>query len=159
MKTIVFMISIMMISLIDSYAQWYTKKYFVNDINLLSATQLQESLAESKRDLLYSGCIAVAGGAFILAAKYGDNQPDENPRLFEQIIGERGIETIAYCLGIGMLTYGAIKSVIHITRINQIKTVISEKFPALGSLEISPAIILNRCPRTHYQGFTISYRF
>jgi hypothetical protein len=159
MKKIILAVYLFLISITSSYGQWYVKRYNVTDINLLSKEQLEESLGKSKKVLLFSGCIAGLGGLFMIGSIYVHPGMSEDPSFIEQLIGDKGMDTIFLLTGAGMLAGGTIASMVHLGRIGKIKSVIRKNYPPTGSINISPAIILNSCTQSYYPGFTLTYNF
>ena len=113
------------------------------DINSLSKEQLEESLGKSKKSLILSECIAGFGGTIFFVSKYIGFDESENPTLFEELVGGKGMNNIAVVTGAGMLIGGTIASIVYLGRIGKIKSVINHNYPSLGSLNISPTSILN----------------
>jgi hypothetical protein len=159
MKKIIIISCLILISFIDSYGQWYVKKYKVTDINFLSKVQLEESLVKTKKDLLTAGGIAGAGGVFFLLFKYLRPGMSDDPTVIEQILGDEGVNKAGMITGIGILIGGSIASIVYIGRIGKIKSVINKNFPPFGSIDISPVIILSRYTRSSCPGLTLTYNF
>ena len=150
---------LLLISFITSYGQWYTKEYNVPDITVLSKEQLTESLSKSKRNLLGSGAVTVAGCAVILISVYVDFSVDEDATLFEQILGEKGNRALGIGLGAGMVAGGTIAGIVYLSRIGKIKSVIKDKYPSIESMSLSPHLILNRHTGSCYPGVMFTYSF
>jgi hypothetical protein len=149
-----------LISFINSYGQWYVKQYNVTDINFLSKDQLEVSLFDSKNYLLYSGCVVVLGGLVILAGESTLHHGlDENPSIIEFLLGSEFMGNTYIVIGAGLLVGGTIASIAYIDRIGRIKSVINKNYPSVGSLNISPTIILNSYTRSYFPGFTLIYNF
>ena len=159
MKKSIIVSCLLLLSFINSNGQWYVKKYNVTDINFLSREQLEESLGKSKNALLFSGCIAGSGGLFMILSIYVHPGMSEDPSVFEQLIGDKGIDNILLYAGAGMLVGGTIASIVYLGRVGRIKSVIKKNYPSVGSLDISPAIILNSYTRSYSPGFTLTYNF
>jgi hypothetical protein len=66
---------------------------------------------------------------------------------------------IVLCAGVGMLAGGTVASIVHLGRIRKIKLVISKNYPFFGSLNISPAAILDNHTKSFYPGFRLTYNF
>ena len=159
MKKSIIVSYFLLFSFINSNGQWYVKKYNVNDINFLTKQQLEESLERSKNVLLFSGSIAAAGGIFMILAIYVHPGMSDDPSFLEQLIGDKGMDDIFLIAGAGMLAGGTIASIVHLGRIGRIKSVIRKNYLSVGSLNISPVIILNSFTRSSCPGFTLSYNF
>jgi hypothetical protein len=159
MKKSIIILFLLLISFINSYGQWYTREYNVTDINFLSKEQLKESLGESKKDLLLSAGIAGFGGIVFLIAKYTDPSLDDDATFFEQLIGEEGMQKLGIVTGLGLLAGGTIASIASLCRLGRIKSVINKNYPSIGSINISPAIILNSNLKSYCPGVTITYNF
>jgi hypothetical protein len=159
MKKLLIFISLLLAAMFNSYGQWYVKKYQVSDINFLSEQQLNESLENSKKNLLASGIVACMGGCIFLVSQYGSLEPDDNPTFVEQLIGEKGMNKIAEVTGAGLLAGGSIATAGYLVRIGKIRSVINKKFPEVGSLKISPGIILNSHSELYHLGVFISFNF
>jgi hypothetical protein len=159
MKKVFLVTFLLLISFIDSYGQWYAKKYQVIDINFLSRGQLEESLGNSKGDLLTSGSIAITGGVIFLIFKYLRPGMSDDPSIIDQLLGDEGVNKVGVITGLGMLIGGSIASISHLARIGRIKSVINKNYPSVGSLDISPVIILNGYTRSYCAGFSLNYSF
>jgi hypothetical protein len=159
MKKIIIISCLILISFIDSNGQWYVKKYQVTDINFLSKLQLEESLGNSKSALLFTSCTAITGGVFFLLFKYLRPGMSDDPTVIEQILGDEGVNKAGMITGIGILIGGSIASIAYLGRIGKIKSVINKNFPPFGSIDISPAIILNKYTRSSCPGLTLTYNF
>jgi hypothetical protein len=61
--------------------------------------------------------------------------------------------------GIGILIGGSIASIAYLGRIGRIRAVINKNYFPLGSLDISPIIILNSYTRSSCSGFRLTYKF
>ena len=145
MKKVTIVIFLMFISFINSYGQWYVKKYQIIDINFLSKVQLEESLQNSKNKLLFAGCTAAMGGAAFLIFKYLKPGMNDDPTVIEQLLGDEGVNKVGMITGAGLLIWGSIASIVHLGRIGRIRSVINKNYPSVGSLEIS--------------GFSLNYSF
>ena len=159
MKKVIISSFLLLIYVINSSGQWYVKKYQVTDINFLTKVQLEESLGNSKGDLLTSGSIAITGGAIFLIFKYLRPGMSDDPSVIEQLLGDEGVNKVGVITGLGMLIGGSIVSIAHLARIGRIKSHINKNYPSVGSLDISPAIILNGYTRSYYAGFSLAYSF
>jgi hypothetical protein len=143
MKKLIIASCLLLISFINSNGQWYVKRYNVTNISLLSLEQLDESLGKSKKDLIFSGSVAGAGGLFMIISLYVHPGMGDDPSFVEQLLGDNGIDAIFLCVGAGMLAGGTIASINLLGRIRKIKLTMINNYPSLGSLNISPAAILN----------------
>ena len=158
-KKVILVTFLMLVSLFNSSGQWYVKKYQVTDINSLTSGQLEESLANSKTGLKSAGIIAGTGGVFFLGFKYLRPGMSDDPTVIEQLLGDNGVNMVGMIISGGILIGGTIASIVYIGRIEKIKSVINKNFPPFGSIDISPAIILNRYTRSSCPGFTLTYKF
>jgi len=159
MKKIIIASYLLLMSLISSYGQWYVREYAVSDINFLTKEQLMESLKSSKEKLLGSAIIAGVGGVFLAIGKYIPYQLPDNPTILEQIIGENGMNVIEIVIGAAVLAGGSIASVCFLGRIGIINSAIERNNPVVGSLNISPALVLKSCSRSYYPGFRLTVNF
>jgi hypothetical protein len=159
MTKIAIVLFLLSVSFNISFGQWYVKRYQVNDINFLTKTQLEESLATSKKDLLTTGGIAGFGGILIVVFKYFKPGMSDDPSFIEQLLGDKGVNDIGIGLGIGMLVGGTIASIVYIGRIGSIRSAINRNYPSYGFFKVSPAIILNSDTRSSFPGFRLTYNF
>jgi hypothetical protein len=159
MKKVIISAFLLLIYVINSSGQWYVKKYQVTDINFLSKVQLEESLQNSKKKLLFAGCTAAMGGAAFLISKYLKPGMSDDPTIIEQLLGDDGVNKVGMITGAGLFIWGSIASIVHLGRIGRIRSVINKNYPSVGSLEISPAIILNGYARSYSSGFSLTYSF
>ena len=159
MKKVIISAFLLLIYVINSSGQWYVKKYQVTDINFLSKVQLEESLQNSKNKLLFAGCTVTMGGAAFLISKYLKPGMSDDPTVIEQLLGDDGVNKVGMITGAGLIIWGSIASIVHLGRIGRIRSVINKNYPSVGSLEISPAIILNGYARSFCAGFSLNYSF
>lgn len=158
MKKISIVTWLFIISVFNSYGQWYNKKYNVSDINLLTKEQLEESLSNSKNGLTISGCVAGIGGIAFIITRYVP-QPIEDPTFIEQLIGDEGMNTIYQGISAGLLVGGTIASLAYLGRNARIKATIKKNYPTLGSLNISPTLLLNNHKGSYLPGITLTFNF
>jgi hypothetical protein len=83
----------------------------------------------------------------------------DDPSVIEQILVDEGVNKVGIITGIGILIGGSIASIDYLGRIGRIKSVINKNYPPFGSIDISPAIILNRYTLLSCPGFTLTYNF
>ena len=159
MKKVIISAFLLLIYVINSSGQWYVKKYQVTDINFLSKVQLEESLQNSKNKLLFAGCTVTMGGAAFLISKYLKPGMSDDPTVIEQLLGDDGVNKVGMITGAGLFIWGSIASIVHLGRIGRIRSVINKNYPSVGSLKISPAIILNGYARSFCAGFSLNYSF
>lgn len=159
MKKVIIVTFLLLISLFNSAGQWYDKKYQVTDINSLNSGQLEESLANAKTGLKASGIIVGTGGIFFLGFKYLRPGMSDDPTVIEQLLGDDGVNMVGRIISGGILIGGAIASIAYLGRIGRIKSVIHRNYPSFGSLNFSPAVILNSCTRSYCAGFSLTYNF
>lgn len=143
----------------ESRGQWYMKEYNVADINLLSREQLEESLRESKTNLLYSGIVSVAGAGIFLAGRYLPYEITDESSFFEQLVGEKGMKKVMMASGIGIAAGGAIAAVVYLGRTGKIKSVINEYYSFKIPFELNPAIIVNPDLHFYCPGFILTCNF
>ncbi len=159
MKKINLVICLAILILNNASGQWYTRKYKVSDINLLSRNQLEESLKQAKTNVLESSLIAASGIAIFAISKYSTWSSDEDPSLFEQVAGEEGKKMIGITVGTALFTGGVFATFGYMTRIKKIKSAIQKNFPAVGALHVSPAIIPDRFTTSCHLGVSLTYHF
>ncbi|TAL68231.1 MAG: hypothetical protein EPN88_07210 [Bacteroidetes bacterium] len=141
MKKTIIMSCLFLISIINLQGQWYIKEYNVTDINFLSKGQLDKSLVKSKNELLTAGTIAGMGGVVFILFKLAH------------------IGLIGTITGSGIMAGGVIAGIVCLERIGNIKSTINKNYPTVGSLSISPTIILNNYTRSCCSGFTLTFNF
>jgi|GEM_PF-1179700 len=159
MKKVIISIILLLILFINLSGQWYVKKYHVTDINFLTREQLEESLANSRTGLKMAGIIAGTGGVFFLGFKYLRPGMSDDPSVIEQLLGEDGVNNAGMIMCAGILIGGSIAGIVYLGRIGRIKSVINKNYPSVGSLDISPAIILNGYTRLSSPGLRLTYNF
>ncbi len=158
MKAILCFLLLLVILVDNSFGQWYNKKYHVSDIGQLSDQQLQESLKDSKFNLLGSIIVAGLGGGFCLLAANQQFELPDHPTLLEQAIGKKGMNNIAYVTGAGMVVGGIIALISFEGRIGKLKLALSKK-RVTGSVRISPMILSNHSSPSHLPGLLLTYKF
>lgn len=158
MKKFMIVLSLLILSNIAN-AQWYYKEYQVNDINLLTRLQLDESLKDSRMSQITSAICVAAGGGFLLANKYGLWESDTNPSDFEKFIGKKSLHDIYAGVGFGFIAGGTIAFFGYLERSKNIKMVIRKNFPSMGSLHILPKIDYNRFTAWGNLGLSLTYKF
>lgn len=159
MKKVIIVTLLMLSSLFNSSGQWYAKKYQVTDINFLTKGQLEESFENSKTSLKAAGIIAGTGGVFFLGFKYLRPGMSDDPTVIEQLLGDDGVNMVGLIISGGILIGGTIASIAYLGRIGRIKSVIHRNYRSFGSLNISPALILNNNMRTSCPGFILKLNF
>ena len=158
MKKSILILSVLLFSFNNSYGQWFVKKYQVSDINQLSRSQLEESLENTKGNLLTSGVIAGIGGSICLVSAFSA-WSFEDPSFFEQLIGDKGMSDILTGVGISFLAGGTIAAIGYMDRKGKIKSAIQRNFPPTTSFRISPKMILNNYTASYGMGLSITYNF
>ena len=158
MRKSVFVLLLLINTIGNSFGQWYNKKYQVSDIDQLSDKQLQESLKDSKNSSLGSMVVAGLGGVvWLLAANQQFELPD-HPTLLEELMGKKGMNDVAYVIGVGMVAGGIIGSISFEGRVGKIKSALSKK-GATGSVRISPMILSNHSSHSRVTGLLLTYKF
>jgi hypothetical protein len=142
MKKIMLVLSIVLLTQFAE-AQWYFKKYKINDINLLTKEQPDASLKDSKNATLISGIAAGLGAGLFILSRYDVRNSDENPTFIEQLIGKQGMHKIYAGSGILLLTVGTVSIFGYLERTKDIKMLIHKNYPPLGSIHFSPKIGYN----------------
>ena len=142
----------------NSYGQRYDKKYHVSNVDLLSVDQLQKSLKDSKNSSLSSMGVAGLGGFLILGGANQWFELPDHPTLLEELMGKKGMNDIAYVVGVGMVAVGIIGSISFESRIGKIKSALSKK-GATGSVRISPMILSIHSSRSPLPGLLLTYRY
>ena len=158
MKKIMLVLSLLILSTITE-AQWYTRKYKVTDINLLTKEQLEASLKDSKNATLFSGITAGIGAGLFMLSKYDVWESDENPTFLEELIGKQGMHNIYAGSGILLLAAGTVAFFGYLERSKNIKTVMRKNFPPLGYIHFSPKINYNKFSSSGNFGFLLTYNF
>jgi hypothetical protein len=154
MKTIT-IICLLLISVYNSYGQWYVKKYHTTDIHALTQDQLNESLKNSKNNLLASG-ICAGIGAVIIIIPFGMG---EDPGVIEQLLGNHGMNVVFDVIGTGVIAGSIVAGFVNLDRIGKIKSVLKLRDSTMGALNISPDFRLNNYTRSFNTGITLKYRF
>ncbi|MFH0843204.1 MAG: hypothetical protein V1903_11355 [Bacteroidota bacterium] len=157
MKRLILATLLLSILCFKSYGQWYEKKYNVTDINLLSREQLNESLKDSKTELLYSGIVSAAGAGIFVAGRFLPYEINDESSFLEQLIGERGMEKIMMATGVGIAAGGLVAGIVYLGRIGKIKSVLNEYYASGARLIVSPAVLLNE--QSLVAGFSVTFSF
>ena len=158
MKIIVLIFSMLILSNYSN-AQWYKRKYNVYDINKLTSEQLNESLWDSKTNLGMSGVAVGLGAVVFVISKYNLWTTNDEPSLFEQLIGEKGMNDIYAGAGIAIMAGGLIAFLSNVERIKNIKMAIHRNFPPVGHIRFTPKIDYNRYTASGNLGLSITYKF
>jgi type III secretory pathway component EscS len=127
--------------LLNAEGQWYERQYHVSDINQLSKTQLELTLVKSKNDILTASLVGAVGGISWALLRIAH----------EAII-------ISY-ISAGVFVGGAIVSFAYLQRITKIKSTLKRNYPATASLNISPALILNKYSGAYCSGMSLKLNF
>jgi len=157
MKRIILATLLLSILCFRSYGQWYEKKYNVTDINLLSREQLDESLKDSKTEVLYSGIISAAGAGIFVAGRFLPYEINDESSFFEQLIGEQGMKKIMMATGVGIAAGGLVAGIVYLGRIGKIKSVINEYYASGARLIVSPNLFLY--DQSLAAGLTLTFNF
>lgn len=140
--------------------QWYNKKYFVNDINLLTQAQLTDALEETKNNIYGSGAIALVGGALIWGGNSTiKNGLDEDATIIEELLGAEFIGRTLIVVGAACVGGGTIASVIFFGRHEKIRSVLKNNYGPIGSLRISPAVIRYGNDQAPALGMSVKVKF
>jgi hypothetical protein len=164
MKTLIFSF-LLFISAIDSYGQWYTRKYNVSDINYLTQSQLEESFKTYEGWTLGSGLIAVIGGVLFFGSKNGwiEDSDEEDQTFFgslwSAVLGEKGKNDVQIALGAGIMIGGTVAGLVCLGRAVKIKSVMNNNYPSIKGLNVSPAGIYNCSNRSFCPGVKLTYNF
>ena len=137
MKKIILVFYLLSVYITSLHGQWYTRKYNVTDINLLSQQQLEASMKVTKTNLYSSVAVAGLGGVIILIERLNPYKADDddNQTVIEQLLGEKGVHNLTIAAGIGIAVSGAIASVCYLGRLGTIRSALNRNFPLTGSLE------------------------
>ena len=157
MKHLVLILALLILSNYSN-AQWYTKKYYAKDINQLTREQLNESLHDSNTNLGISGVAVGLGAVVFVISKYNLWTNDE-PSLFEQLVGEKGMNDIYAGAGIAIMAGGLIAFLSNVERIKNIKMAMRRNFPPLGQIRFTPKIDYNRYTASGNFGVSLTYNF
>ncbi|NVO21629.1 MAG: hypothetical protein HXX13_18150 [Bacteroidetes bacterium] len=159
MKRIIVLSIVILMLINQAFGQWYTRKYHVNSINLLTREQLDESLKASKNNLMGSGICAGMGLGLILVSRYGSWAPETNPTLIQQIMGKKWKNTTAYIFGGALLLGGSTAFVINLGRIPKIKKTLNSNYHSSGSISARPGIIPAGPDGSFSGGISMQYNF
>jgi hypothetical protein len=143
-----------------SFGQWYSKKYLVDDINMLTKEELGESLDKSQNNLFISAGIGVLGGLLIwLGNSTLKNGLDENATVIEEIAGSELTGKGYIVLGIGCATGGTIASLVYFGRFERIRSVLKNNYGLQESFKISPAVIFYGNNQSPAMGISVRLKF
>jgi hypothetical protein len=148
----------MLLVLTNSFGQWYQRRYNVNDINLLTRDQLEESLSRAKFSLIGSSFLAVSGAGLALLSRYGESDDEDEPFL-DWLFGEETMKDVWFYTGLALCAGSLVSVVVCIDRTANIKSTLRTNYPASGSLQISPAAIYCSDTRSLRPGITLTFRF
>lgn len=146
---------------VSAQGQWYVKKYNVSDIDYLTREQLEESIQSSKVGAYASLGVMGIGGLVVLIESFFpySMEDDDNVTFFEELLGEKGIHKVNIAAGVGISAGGAIASIVFLERFGTLKSVLKRNFPVSGSLNLSPALIMERTTHSLYPGVTVTFNF
>jgi hypothetical protein len=145
---------------VRSYGQWYYDKYFVHDINMLTWEQMNEARDNSKNNMIIAGCVAVAGGLLIWGGDYTlKHGLDEDATWVEELFGAEFMGKTYIAIGAGTAVAGTIVTFVYLGRFERIKSAIKNNYGPVGSLKISPAVILYGNAPSATVGVSVTYRF
>jgi hypothetical protein len=161
MKKLILVFCLVSVYITSLHGQWYARKYYVTDINLLSQQQLETSMKVTKNDLYGSLAITGLGGGIILLEKLNPykSEDDDNQTIIEQLLGETGVYYLILAAGIGIAVSGAIASIYYSGRLGTIRSALNRNFPYLSSLKLVPSIALEINSHSICPGFTFTYNF
>jgi hypothetical protein len=161
MKKTITLLFLLSMSLTDSFGQWYVRKYNVTDINYLTKEQLEEALKGSKTGVYGSLAVAGLGGVMILIERLVpyNLEDEEDPSFIEQLLGDRGMHVVIIGAGIGLAGAGTIACFYYLGRSGTIRSALNKNFQSLGSLKLTPAIVLERHSNSLCPGLSLTYSF
>lgn len=126
---------------LSSYGQWYERQYNVSDINQLSKGQLELSVILAKNNLLTAGFVSGMGA------------------IGWTLTSLANMSVIGTGICAGVFVGGAITGIVYMQRIGKIKSTIRRNYPASASLNISPALILNKYSGSYSSGISLTFEF
>jgi|WetSurMetagenome_2_1015567.scaffolds.fasta_scaffold971787_1 hypothetical protein len=139
--------------------QWYVKEYGVNDINSLSKTQLEESLKDTKVGLFTGASLTVLGGLCCAYYYYYKPGESDDPTVFEDIIGDDGVNAMGVVIGAGFAIGGTIIFLRSFVRNSTIHGALRRNYPIAGSFKLSPEIMMNKYTRSSVPGVRLTWTF
>lgn len=159
MKKIFLASTFLVLLFTGSYGQWYVKKYNVKDINLLTKEQLQESWAQTRKNIGLNAIVAGTGTVILIINILAPFAPNDDPTWMESLFGYKWENDLTRVVCAGIIAAGTISFFTYLGRSARIKSVIRKNFPASGSLNISPVMVLNHGTKTYCPGFRLSFNF
>lgn len=144
MKKILIIAILIIAVFFKANGQWCQKNYGVPDVELMSDSQLSEALWTTNRNLIVSGGVTAFGGLMaVLINSYHPGMSDD-PGFIEELIGDEGMDKIGIGIGLGLAAGGTVGCIVYGVRRGSIKSVINNRNPYSGTIDISPVVISNR---------------
>ena len=161
MKKILTVICLVLYHIANSYGQWYERKYNVADINFLTRYQLEEAKKDTKSDLYISLAMTGLGGVVILLERLMPYslEDEEDPTIWEQLLGDKGMHKVIVGTGIGIAGIGTIVCISYLGRLGTIRSTLNRNFQSFGSLNLTPSIVLERYSHSLCPGLRVTYSF
>jgi len=160
MNKLIIVTVILLLNTVRSNGQWYYDKYFVHDINMLTWEQMNEARDNTKNGMIVTGCIAAAGGLLIWGGDYTLRHGlDEDATWVEELFGAEFMGKTYIAIGVTAAAGGTIATLLYLGRFERIKSAIKNNYGPVGSLKITPAVIMYGNAPSATVGLSVKYRF
>lgn len=160
MKKLIAVLILIMITIVDSYGQWYSKKYIVTDINLLTKEQMETLMRDQSGNILAAGVVAGVGGLMIWGGRSTlKNGFDDDVTFLEDLLGPEFLGKTYIIFGITTIACGTVAGVLFFIRHEIMRSALSRNYGHEATLSISPSVITTRITRSSALGLTVSVNF
>lgn len=160
MKKILLIAYLFLFFICEVNGQWYTRRYQVADINLLTKDQLNESLKHARGNCIGACAMVGVGGIGFVIFQFVRPSLEEDHGWFADLVGEQGMNDLGAFTCAGIIAASAIVAVTNLGRMSRIRSVIRKNFPAgEGTIHISAVPLYNLDTRTCHPGISLTYNF
>ena len=91
--------------------------------------------------------------------EYGDIMKSDDPTVFEQLMGDKGMRVIGTVFCAGIVAGGTIAGFTYLGRISRIKSLIHKNYPSTIPLDISFSVIPDRSAGTYIPAVRLGWTF
>lgn len=116
-------------------------------------------MGTNRKNIGLNAIVAGTGTVILIINILAPFAPNDDPTWMESLFGYKWENDLTRVVCAGIIAAGTISFFTYLGRSARIKSVIRKNFPASGSLNISPVMVLNHGTKTYCPGFRLSFNF